>query len=100
MPVTSAPITSTTRPAAHAKPRGGLLALSLVLAVFGSIGWIARGEDTVEGWGVALNMFGRWIGVTASIPQPRGYWLIGLVAISGIIYSRVELLMWRNTVQR
>lgn len=85
---------------AQSKPRGGLFALAIVLFVFGAIGWIAGGKYTVEGWIIALNMFGRWVGVAAPIAQPRGWPLVALIVISGIMYSRVELLMWRNTVQR
>jgi len=97
--VRSEPLKSAAPPA-QSKPRGGLFALAIVLFVFGAIGWIAGGKYTVEGWIVALNMFGRWIGVDAAIPVPRGWVLVGAVLISGVVYSRVELLALRNTVHR
>jgi hypothetical protein len=101
MTVREAPLSSgkTTAPA-QGKPRGGLLALSIVLFVFGGIGWLAGGKYTVEGWVVALNMFGRWIGVAGQLDVPRGWWLVFAVLASGLVYSRVELLALRNTVQR
>jgi hypothetical protein len=98
--VRSEPIKPTAPPAAAAKPRGGLLVLAIVLFVFGAIGWIAGGKYTVEGWIIALNMFGRWIGVPVALTAPRGWALVGAIVISGVIYSRVELLGLRNTVQR
>jgi hypothetical protein len=82
------------------KPQGSLYALSLVLLAFGILGWLAGGKYTVEGWVVALNMFARWIGVEQQLIVPRGWWLVGAVAASGLIYSRVEMLALRNTVQR
>lgn len=77
-----------------------LWALAIVLLVFGAIGWLAGGKYTVEGWVVALNMFARWIGVTQQLSVPRGWWLVGAILISGVVYSRVELLAWRKNAQR
>lgn len=94
------PVRSEPLEAPQAKPQGSLYALAIVLLVFGGIGWLAGGKYTVEGWVVALNMFARWIGVEQQLSIPRGWWLVGAVAISGVIYSKVELLAWRNTVQR
>lgn len=82
------------------KSGGNMYALAIVLLVFGSIGWIAGGKYTVEGWIVALNMFGRWVGVTQQLPVPRGWWLVGAVVVSSLVYSRVELLAWRKNAQR
>lgn len=104
MPVTSTPLGSTApaaaRPAAPGKPRGSLYVLAIVLLGFGVLGWIAGGKYTIEGWIVALNMFARWIGVEQQLSVPRGWWLIAAIVASGVVYSRVELLAWRNTVHR
>lgn len=82
------------------RPRSPMLALSIVLLLFGGIGWIAGGKYTVEGWVVALNMFGRWIGLAQGIPMPRGWVLVIAVVVVSVIYSRVELLAWRKQAQR
>lgn len=82
------------------KPQMGLYALAVVLFVFGLLGWIAGGKYTVEGWVIALNMFARWIGVEQQLTVPRGWWLVGAVLVCGVVYSRVEVLALRNTVQR
>lgn len=89
----------------HARPivrsgGGGMWPLAIVLLVFGALGWMAGGKYTVEGWVVALNMFARWLGMTEQIAVPRGWWLVGAVLISGLVYSRVELLAWRKNAQR
>lgn len=89
-----------TKDAPQRKPQTSLYALAIVLLVFGGIGWIAGGKYTVEGWVIALNMFARWIGIEQQLSIPRGWWLVGAVVVSGVIYSRVELLALRNTVQR
>lgn len=85
---------------AETKPQSSLYALAVVLLIFGGIGWLAGGKYTVEGWVVALNMFARWIGIDQQIAMPRGWWLVGAVAAGGLIYSRVEVLALRTTVQR
>lgn len=87
---------ATARPPAS----GNLWALGIVLFVFGGLGWIAGGKYTVEGWVVALNMFARWIGIDQQLSVPRGWWLVAAVALSGVVYSRVELLAWRKNAQR
>jgi hypothetical protein len=97
-PVQSAPLTDG-KPAAR-PAGGGMWPLGIVLLVFGALGWIAGGKYTVEGWVVALNMFGRWVGVTQQVPLPRGWWLVAAVILSGLVYSRVELLAWRKNAQR
>lgn len=84
----------------QSKPQASLYALAIVLFVFGGLGWIAGGKYTVEGWVVALNMFARWIGIAQQLTVPRGWWLVGAVVVSGVVYSKVELLAWRNTVHR
>lgn len=82
------------------KPQGSLYALAIVLLTFGTLGWIAGGKYTVEGWVVALNMFARWVGIREQLAIPRGWWLVGAVVLSGFVYSKVELLAWKNTVHR
>lgn len=99
-PVRSEPLANGKPVARQPKPRGGLYALALVLFVFGGIGWLAGGKYTVEGWVVALNMFARWIGIGQQLTVPRGWWLVGAVVVAGAVYSRVEVLALRNTVQR
>lgn len=98
--VRSEPLANGKPIARKGKTRGGLSALAIVLFVFGALGWLAGGKYTVEGWVVALNMFGRWIGLAAQLDVPRGVPLIVAVLLSGVVYSRVELLALRNTVQR
>lgn len=98
--VRSAPMEQPARTAQPGKPQMGLYALAVVLFVFGALGWVAGGKYTVEGWVVALNMFARWIGIEQQLSAPRGWWLVGAVVVSGVVYSRVELLAWRNTVHR
>lgn len=99
--VQSAPMgQSATRTTQGGKPQMGLYALAVVLLVFGALGWLAGGKYTVEGWVVALNMFARWIGIDQQLAVPRGWWLVGAVALSGVIYSSVEMLALRTTVQR
>lgn len=98
-PVRSEPL-SNGKPVAKAPRGGGMWPLAIVLLVFGALGWLAGGKYTVEGWVVALNMFARWVGVTQQLPVPRGWWLVGAVILSGLVYSRVELLAWRKNAQR
>lgn len=81
-------------------PNGGMWALSIVLLIFGVIGWIAGGKYTVEGWVIALNMFGRWIGIQQQLSVPRGWWLVGAVILSGVIYSKVETQVLQKRAQR
>ncbi len=97
-PVRSEPLGETRAP--QGKPQASLYALAIVLLVFGGIGWIAGGKYTVEGWIVALNMFARWVGIEQQLSVPRGWALVAAVVASGVVYSRVELLAWRNTVHR
>lgn len=87
-------------PARRERATGGLVALAIVLLVFGGIGWIAGGKYTVEGWVIALNMFARWLGIGQAIPLPRGWLLVGCVVTISLVYSRVELLAWRKQAQR
>lgn len=98
--VRSEPLESAAARSPERKPQGSLYALAIVLLTFGALGWIAGGKYTVEGWVVALNMFARWVGIEQQLSVPRGWWLVGAVIVSGVIYSRVELLAWRNTVHR
>ncbi len=98
--VRSEPLTNGKPVQRQAKPQASLYALAVVLFIFGGIGWIAGGKYTVEGWVVALNMFARWIGIGQQLTVPRGWWLVGAVVVSGFLYSKVELLALRNTVQR
>lgn len=98
--VRSEPLTNGKPVQRQAKPQASLYALAVVLFIFGGIGWIAGGKYTVEGWVVALNMFARWIGIGQQLTVPRGWWLVGAVVVSGFLYSKVELLAWRNTVHR
>lgn len=98
--VRSEPLANGKPVARQSKPQASLYALAFVLFVFGGIGWIAGGKYTVEGWIVALNMFARWIGIDQQLTVPRGWWLVGAILVSGIIYSKVELLALRSTVQR
>jgi len=88
------------RPIVRQSPNPGMWALAIALLVFGVIGWLAGGKYTVEGWVVALNMFARWIGLEQQLTMPRGWWLVGAVVLAGVVYSRVELLAWRNNAQR
>ena len=96
--VRSEPLEKDERP--QSKPQASLYALAIVLLVFGLLGWVAGGKYTVEGWVVALNMFAHWIGIEQQLSVPRGWWLVAAVGVSGFIYSRVELLAWRNNVHR
>lgn len=97
--VRSEPLTNG-KPVVRTPGSGGMWPLAIVLLVFGVIGWIAGGKYTVEGWIVALNMFARWVGVTQQLAVPRGWWLIGAVAVAGFVYSRVETQALRKSVQR
>jgi len=99
-PVRNEPLVNGKAVARPPKPQASLYALAIVLFVFGGLGWLAGGKYTVEGWVVALNMFAQWIGIEQQLSVPRGWWLVGAVAVSGVVYSRVELLAWRNTVHR
>lgn len=99
-PVRSEPLANG-KPVAKRAPGGGsMIPLAIVLLIFGAIGWIAGGKYTVEGWVVALNMFARWVGIEQQLITPRGWWLVGAVVVSGVIYSKVELLAWRKNAQR
>lgn len=88
------------KPTVRQSPNPGMWALAIALLVFGIIGWLAGGKYTVEGWVVALNMFARWIGVTQQLPMPRGWWLVGAVALAGVVYSRVETQALHKRAQR
>lgn len=98
--VRSAPMENREPAQPQGKPQASLYALAIVLLTFGGLGWIAGGKYTVEGWVVALNMFARWVGIEQQLATPRGWWLVASVVVAGVIYSRVELLAWRNTVHR
>lgn len=97
--VRSEPLTNG-KPVVRKAPSGSMLPLGIVLFVFGALGWIAGGKYTVEGWVVALNMFGRWVGVTQQLTTPRGWWLVGAIVASGLVYSKVELMVWKRAVYR
>jgi hypothetical protein len=99
-PVRSEPLANGKPVVRGPKPQASLYALAIVLFIFGGIGWLAGGKYTVEGWIVALNMFARWIGIEQQLTVPRGWWLVGAVLVSGVVYSKVEVLALRNTVQR
>jgi hypothetical protein len=88
------------RPAPRGVPASARAALALVLFVFGGIAWIAGGKYTIEGWAIVLNMFTRWIGLGTVLAVPRGLPLLGAIVGVGLVYSLVELLVWRASARR
>src|SRR6266508_4016414 len=77
------------------RPRPDIVALALVLFVFGGIAWIAGSKYTVEGWVIGLNLFATWLGIDSAMPTPRGVLLLFLIVGVGLVYSLVDLLVWR-----
>jgi len=77
------------------RPRPDIVALALVLLVFGGIAWIAGSKYTVEGWVIGLNLFATWLGIDSAMPTPRGVLLLFLIVGVGLVYSLVDLLVWR-----
>src|SRR5262245_38811164 len=75
-------------------------ALALALLIFGGIGWAAGGKYTIDGWHAGLTMFVRFLGAPFALPRPSGWLLLLLIAIVGVIYSRVELLIWRASSRK
>lgn len=70
-------------------------ALAITLLMFGAIGWVAGAFFTLHGWVVGLNVFFGWTSLPVSIPTPTGWWILACVPI-GIIYSRVEMQIFRR----
>jgi hypothetical protein len=84
-----------------APQRAEMIALAIVLLIFGALAWIVGGKYTVEGWTDWMSRFGQWIGlVSAPVDPPRGWFLVGLVIALGALYSLVELLVWRASARR
>jgi len=82
------------------RPRPDIVALALVLLVFGGIAWIAGSKYTVEGWVIGLNLFATWLGIDSAMPTPRGVLLLFLIVGVGLVYSLVDLLVWRASARR
>lgn len=70
-------------------------ALAITLLMFGGIGWLAGAFFTLHGWVVGLNMFFGWTTFPITIPAPAGWWILAMVPI-GVVYSRVEMQVWRR----
>lgn len=81
------------KPVVKAKA-GGEWAVGIVLIVFGFIGWATGARYTLFGWVVGLNLFFAWLGLPLAIPTPTGWGILIAIPI-GVIYSRVEMQIWK-----
>lgn len=72
----------------------GEWAVGSALIIFGLFGWLTGARYTLLGWVTGLNMFLTWLGLPASVPTPTGWWILAMIPI-GLIYSRVEMQIWK-----
>ena len=96
-PVRSEPLTNG-KPAARPLSSGEW-AIGTVLIVFGGIGWLTGARYTLFGWVAGLNLFLVWIGLPVAVPVPSGWWILAMIPI-GLVYSRVEMQVWKAHKRR
>lgn len=65
--------------------------IGAVVCVFGIVQWIPAARFTADGWVAWINMFTNWLTLGALIPRLAGFVLLGVAALVGWAYSRVEI---------
>jgi hypothetical protein len=98
-PVRSEPLVNG-KPVVKAPRKGGSeWAVGTALIIFGSIGWMTGSRYTLFGWVTGLNMFFAWLGLPLMVPMPIGWWILTMIPI-GLVYSRVEMQVWKAHKRR
>lgn len=97
-PVRSEPLANG-KPVVKRPASGGEWTIGIVLIVFGLFGWLTGARYTLFGWVTGLNMFLAWLGLPLIVPVPAGWWILAMAPI-GLVYSHVEIQIWKAHKRR